>query len=184
MRWHWIDQITELKSGQRMAAIKNVTLSEDAINEHFSARIGPDGTREEAIPVMPGSLMIEGMAQTAGLLVGEMSRFQEKVVLAKVNRAVIERDVIAGQTIKYEAEIEHVDPIGVATRGKISALDHVTGTWFHVGEVELIFSHLDQNRAGERFGEDNFVFSDNFKYIMSTVPKPAAAHTDLDIAAR
>lgn len=171
MRWHWIDQIIELKSGKRLTAIKNVSLSEEILQEHFAARVGADGERQEAAPVMPGALLIEGMAQSAGLLVGEMTQFQEKVVLAKVTRALLNYEVPAGQTIRYEAEIEHVDPIGVSTKGIIRAMDHRTGEWYDVGEVDLIFSHLDKNRAGAGFGEHNFVFSDNFKYIMSTAPK-------------
>ncbi|MHC4652492.1 MAG: hotdog family protein, partial [Planctomycetota bacterium] len=61
----WIDRIVELDPGQRLVAIKNVSLAEEHLHDHFPAQ----GDRE-ALPVMPASLMIEGMAQTAGILVG------------------------------------------------------------------------------------------------------------------
>ena len=38
-------------------------------------------------PMMPECLMIEAMAQTGGILVGEMRKFQEKVILAKIKKA-------------------------------------------------------------------------------------------------
>ncbi len=56
--------------------MKNVSLAEDHLHDHFPAA-----------PLMPNGLMIEGLAQTGGLLVAEHSQFQERVVLAKVARA-------------------------------------------------------------------------------------------------
>ena len=60
MRWMWIDQIVEFQPSKRMTAVKNVSLSEEHLHDHIIA----------GSPVMPASLMIEGMAQTAGILVG------------------------------------------------------------------------------------------------------------------
>ena len=57
MRWYWIDRFIEFESGRRAKAIKNVTLAEDHLHDHFPG-----------FPVMPGTLMIEGMAQTAGAI--------------------------------------------------------------------------------------------------------------------
>ena len=54
MRWNWIDRILRHDPGERLDAIKVVSLSEDHLHEHFSDA-----------PCMPSSLMIEGMAQTA-----------------------------------------------------------------------------------------------------------------------
>jgi 3-hydroxyacyl-[acyl-carrier-protein] dehydratase len=39
-----------------------------------------------AFPIVPHSLIVEGMAQTAGILVGEARNFEEKVILAKIGR--------------------------------------------------------------------------------------------------
>ncbi len=65
MRWIWIDTFVEFVSGQRASAVKNVTLAEEYFQDHFPGD-----------PVMPPSLMIEGMAQTAGILVGEARGFK------------------------------------------------------------------------------------------------------------
>lgn len=160
MRWMWIDQIVEHVPGRRLCAVKNVSLSEEHMHDHVAGEAGP---------VMPASLMIEGMAQTAGILVGSINRFTEKVVLAKIASARFDKDVLPGHTIRYEAEVERIDPQGAATRGVVMRLSHVgehAGTWERIGEVELMFSHLDQNMAGLEFPEDNFVFSENFRMIL------------------
>ena len=69
MRWMWIDKIIDFEAGNRLSAVKNVSLSEEHLHDHFAA-----DERFEAQPIMPASLIIEGMAQTAGILVGAVSR--------------------------------------------------------------------------------------------------------------
>ena len=161
MRWMWIDAITEYEEGHRLAAVKNLSLSEELFHDHFD---GSDGL--PADPVMPGSLVVEGMAQTAGILVGSVNRFREKVVLAKVSSVDLEEEVVPGQCIRYEAVIERMDAAGASTHGVVSRLDHATGTWTQIGEIDLMFSHLDNNLSGREFPEHNFVFSDNFRQIL------------------
>ncbi len=161
MRWMWIDQITHFEANRRMVAVKNVSLAEEHLHQHFAAdATGP------ACPVMPMSLMVEGMAQTAGVLVGSVNRFKEKVILAKVTDARIDREVIPGQTIRYDAVIERMDQVGASTLGTIDVLDHRSGVWERIGEVSLMFSHIDSNRSGLQFPEHNFVFSDNFRLVL------------------
>src|SRR3954468_25013165 len=76
MRWIWIDKFIEFESGKQAKAIKNLTLAEEHLHDHFPG-----------FPVMPNSLIVEGLAQTGGLLVGEYNQFKEKVILAKVPTA-------------------------------------------------------------------------------------------------
>ena len=97
MRWMWIDKVISFEPRTRLVAIKNVSLAEEHLHQHFAA----EGALP-ACPVMPNSLILEGMAQTAGILVGSVHGFREKVVLAKVALAVIERDVCgAGAAIRW-----------------------------------------------------------------------------------
>ena len=161
MRWMWIDTIVTYEPDKRLVAIKNVSLAEEHLHEHF-----PATATLPAQPVMPASLMIEGMAQTAGILVGSLRRFKEKVVLAKIQRAEINADVIPGQCIRYDARIERIDPMGAGTSGTIERMDHRTGQWEKIGETEIMFSHVDQNMSGLAFPEHNFVFSDSFRYVL------------------
>lgn len=166
MRWMWIDQIVEFRAGAFMAAVKNVSLAEEHLHNHFATS---EGGGEGAMPVMPASLMIEGMAQTAGILVGSVNGFREKVILAKVVTARFDVDVFPGQTIRYEATLERMEAAGASTSGVVKRLAHVgpgAGRWETIGQVDLMFSHLDQNMAGQEFPEENFVFSENFRTIL------------------
>jgi 3-hydroxyacyl-[acyl-carrier-protein] dehydratase len=171
MRWMWIDQIVTYsppspEAQGKLIAVKNISLSEEHLHDHF-----PADAQHDAEPIMPASLMIEGMAQTAGILVGSVHGFREKVVLAKIVSARFERDVVAGETIRYEARLERIDALGASTTGTVQRMHHTgpaeeRGQWLTIGEVELLFSHLDQNMAGLEFPEENFVFSDNFRTIL------------------
>ncbi|MBU3728189.1 MAG: beta-hydroxyacyl-ACP dehydratase [Phycisphaerales bacterium] len=161
MRWMWIDTIVAYEPDRRLVAIKNVSLAEEHLHQHFAE--GPDGPAQ---PVMPGSLMMEGMAQTAGILVGSVRRFAEKVILAKIQKAQIDADVTPGQCIRYDASIERIDGMGASTVGTIERLDHRSGQWERIGSTEIMFSHVDQNMSGLAFPDHNFVFSDSFRNIL------------------
>jgi len=149
MRWIWIDKFVEFHSGERAVAIKNVTLAEEHLHDHFPG-----------FPVMPETLCIEAMAQTAGILVGEAKNFEEKVILAKIKKAAFFDYVKPGDTIKLEAKIESIADEAASTTGKISCDDKL------VAEIDLMFSHIDKTRAGKEFPEENFVFTDMFKSLM------------------
>lgn len=164
MRWMWIDRILSLEPGRKMVTVKNVSLAEEHLHDHFEA----DAARGlPATPIMPASLMIEGMAQTAGVLVGHAGGFKEKVVLAKVSRAEIDSDVTPGRTIRYTAEVERLDASGASTKGLIELLEPGTDAPARtIGRVDLLFSFLDQNMSGSEFPKHNFVFGDSFKTLL------------------
>jgi 3-hydroxyacyl-[acyl-carrier-protein] dehydratase len=153
MRWIWIDRFLTFESGKTARAVKNLSLAEDYFADHFPG-----------YPVMPGSLMIEGLAQTGGILVGEANDFREKVVLAKILEARFQRDVLAGETLIYDVELLHLRPEGAAIQGRI--LVEQNGAEVLVGEAQLFFAHLDQARSREIFGDHNFVFSGNLKQML------------------
>ena len=170
MRWMWIDRVVELVAGERLVAIKNVSLAEDHLHDHFAAARDETGAVvQPAMPVMPGSLIVEGMAQTAGILVGHAEGFAEKVILAKVTRARLDREAGPGMTLRYTAELVQQSPLGASTKGRVELLDHAEGTaaeWTEIGHIDLMFSHLDQNMAGAEFPEHNFVFSESFRTLL------------------
>jgi len=169
MRWMWIDRVVELVPRERLVAIKNVSLAEDHLHDHFAARAG-DGAAPEraAMPIMPASLIVEGMAQSAGILVGHAEGFKEKVVLAKVGLAELEREVLPGQTLRYTAVIKQMDRAGASTEGTVEVFDHAAAEkgWEKIGRIDLMFSHIDQNMAGLEFPEENFVFGESFKTLL------------------
>src|SRR5947209_20496724 len=114
MRWIWLDRFVEFKSGQSARSVKNLSLAEDYFTEHFPG-----------YPVMPASLILEGLAQTGGILVGEANDFREKVVLAKINWARFFREACAGEQLVYEVEMIHLRPEGAAVKGRALAGDEL-----------------------------------------------------------
>lgn len=170
MRWMWIDRIVELVPSQKMVAVKNVSLAEEHLHDHFAAdAAGP------ALPVMPACFILEGMAQTAGVLVGHTSSFREKVILAKIGKAELTRDAGPGMTLRYTATIQRMDEQGAATVGIVELFDHARADrgYQQIGVIEMMFSHLDNNMGGagatgDAFPAHNFVFGDSFKTLLRT----------------
>ncbi len=152
MRWIWIDRFLEFTSGKSARAVKNLSLAEEYFADHFPG-----------YPVMPGSLILEGLAQTGGILVGEVNDFREKVVLAKIPWARFHREVLAGEQLVYEVEILHLRPEGAAVQGRVLADGAV------VAEAEVFFAHLDQARSQQLFGDHNFVFGSELKHLLGLV---------------
>jgi 3-hydroxyacyl-[acyl-carrier-protein] dehydratase len=152
MRWMWIDRFVEFRRGKSAKAIKNLSLAEDHFAEHFPG-----------YPVMPGTLMVEGLAQTGGILVGEVDNFSQNVVLAKIPYAKFHRDVLAGEQLVYDVEILTHRPDYAAVQGRV-----LVGTEVVV-EAEIFFAHLDPARAKEMFGEHNFVFGGELKRVVGLV---------------
>lgn len=151
MRWIWIDKFVEFESGKRAVAVKNLTMAEEHLHDHFPG-----------YPVMPASLMIEGMAQTAGILVGEAKGFKEKVVLGKVRKASFDGIARPGSQLRYEATLEMLADEAAQTSGTI----YCDGR--ELGKVEILFSHIDQNMSGLKFPEENFVFNEDFTSLLTT----------------
>lgn len=171
MRWMWIDRVVELVPAKRLVAIKHVSMAEEHLHDHFAERRW-DGGRRHATPVMPMSLVIEGMAQTAGILVGHAEGFREKVILAKVSKAELARDARPGDTLRYTAEVLQMDRAGASTKGTVELIAPTPpgslSTPVVIGSIDLMFSHIDNNMAGQEFPEWNFVFSESFKTLLRT----------------
>lgn len=149
MRWIWIDGFVEFESGKRARSVKNLASAEDHFVQHFPG-----------YPVMPASLILEGLAQTGGILAGEAHDFKEKVVLGKINKAIFNREFTVGETLYYEVELVHIRPEGATAHGKV-LVDGICEA-----EAEIFFAHLDQSRTRQAFGDGNFVFTGEMKHLL------------------
>ena len=150
MRWIWIDAFVEFVSGKRASAVKNVTLAEEHLRDHFPG-----------YPVMPASLIIEGMAQTAGILVGEARGFAENVILAKIRTAEFDDYAVPGDQLRYDAVIESLDERAAATSGT------VLKNGKPIGRVDLIFSHVNRTDKSIDLPDHNFVFTGQFVNLLA-----------------
>jgi 3-hydroxyacyl-[acyl-carrier-protein] dehydratase len=77
MRFLLVDRITELTPGQSIAAVKNLSLAEEYLADHFPG-----------FPVMPGVLMLETLVQTGGWLIRATEQFASSTILLKEARAL------------------------------------------------------------------------------------------------
>ena len=159
MRWIWIDRFLKFERGKTARAIKNLSLAEDYFAHHLPG-----------YPIMPACFILEGLAQTGGILVGEANDFKEKVVLAKITSARFQREAVAGETLIYDVEMVTLRPEGASIVGKVFAQPAGTVSTDPVGppigEAEIFFAHLDQSRSQQLFGDHNFVFSGELKHLL------------------
>ncbi|MEX2171951.1 MAG: beta-hydroxyacyl-ACP dehydratase [Pirellulales bacterium] len=138
MRWFWIDRFTEYVSRSHATALKGITLCDNFMHDHW-----------DAYPVMPNTLIAEGMAQTGGLLVSELYEFKELVVLAKFSNLSFHGEARGGDQLVYRAKIDHVRDVG--------AMVSVTG---QIGErlqaeAEIFFARMQT--AGENQSLDAII---------------------------
>ncbi len=140
MRWYWIDRFIEFESGRSAKAVKNVSLAEEHVHDHFPY-----------YPMHPNSLVLEGLAQTGGLLVCEQTGFTQKVVLAKVPKARFHMQAVPGDRLVYSTTIEYVRSEGAM----ISGTSHC-GDDLHA-EVEIVFAHLNDPSLGSLFDPATFL---------------------------
>ncbi|MBI3038797.1 beta-hydroxyacyl-ACP dehydratase [bacterium] len=105
-----IDRITLWEPGVEAHALKNVSLSEDFFDDHFPRR-----------PIMPGVLILEGMAQLGGLLLEVSLKTKyggnAKALMTVVERVKFRRAVRPGETLNYKVKVLSLNEAG----GKISA---------------------------------------------------------------
>ncbi len=93
-----IDRVLELKRKERIVAIKNVTINEPFFVGHFPG-----------LPIMPGVLIVEAIAQAGGaLLLTEVEDRDEKVmVFTGIERAKFRRPVSPGDQLRLEVEVKN-----------------------------------------------------------------------------
>src|SRR6202140_4299859 len=96
-----IDRVVELERKKRIVAIKNVTINEPFFCGHFPG-----------LPIMPGVLIVEAMAQAGGaLLLTEVEdRTGKLIVFTGIDRARFRRPVVPGDQLRIEVEVKSWHP--------------------------------------------------------------------------
>ena len=128
-----VDRVIEYQPGERIVAIKNVTFNEPFFQGHFPG-----------VPIMPGVLIIESMAQAGGVLVFKTlpDRDRKLVFFMGINNARFRRPVRPGDQLRIEMDVVRVKKRFGKLRGK--AL--VDGKL--VSEAEILFSLVDRSDYG------------------------------------
>jgi len=121
-----VDRVLEMEEGKSIKAIKNVTMNEQFFQGHFPGH-----------PVMPGVLIIEGMAQALGVLV--MKPDENKVpYFMSIDKAKFRRPVTPGDQLVYEVEITRMKKSVMKANGKALVDGKV------VAQAELMFSVVEK----------------------------------------
>ena len=91
-----VDRVLEIEPKKRIVAIKNVTINEPYFAGHFPGR-----------PVVPGVLLVEGLAQAGGLLLFQDIPDREKKLLffMGIEEAKFRRPVVPGDRLRFEIDV-------------------------------------------------------------------------------
>jgi beta-hydroxyacyl-ACP dehydratase FabZ len=125
-----VDRIIEYDPGKRVVGIKNVTINEPFFNGHFPGA-----------PVMPGVLIVEAMAQTAGvmMLADIPDRESKLVFFTGIDGAKFRHPVVPGDQLRMELTVLRLRPRYIKLRGEA----YVNGKM--VAEAEISSSLVDRS---------------------------------------
>ncbi|OHB77147.1 MAG: hypothetical protein A2Z25_24125 [Planctomycetes bacterium RBG_16_55_9] len=99
MRFILIDKVVELEAGKQIKAIKNVSLSEEYLADHFPT-----------FPVLPGVFLLEGLIESASWLVRQTENFAHSMILLEEARNVKYKSFLApGAQIEYTVEAKLIE---------------------------------------------------------------------------
>jgi len=124
-----VDRILELEADKRIVGLKNVTVNEEFFQGHFPG-----------VPVMPGVLVVESMAQVAGVMIyRDLPERESKLVyFTGIEGAKFRRPVVPGDQLRLE--------VGLLNRrsnfGKVDARATVEGKL--VAQAVLMFAIIDR----------------------------------------
>ena len=144
----WVDRFLSLKKGASATAVKNVTLAEEYLHDY-----------SPHYPMMPAPLMIESMAQTAGVLAGYTDDWKHEVILAKIERATFGDPVLPGDQMLVEAELLEAREEG----SRLGCRCTVDGR--EVATATIMFVNLDRSKVGS-VPEGNFVFTEDLVQLL------------------
>jgi beta-hydroxyacyl-ACP dehydratase FabZ len=134
-----VDKIIDYEPGKRVTGIKNITLNEPYFAGHFPGA-----------PVMPGVLIVEAMAQTAGVLMlaSLPDRESKLVFFTGIDGAKFRRPVVPGDQLRMELTVLRLRPRYIKLRGEAYVDSHL------VAEA-LISSSLVERSVVERGDQIN-----------------------------
>jgi len=140
MKFVLIDRITELVPGQRIAAVKALSMAEEYLADHFPR-----------FPVMPGVLMLEAMVQASAWLVRETEGYAHSMILLSEARNVTYKSFVSpGRVFEVTAEVKELGPSAsrFAGAGRCGDVEMVRAQWslrhFNLADEDPSRAELDR----------------------------------------
>lgn len=96
MKFILLDKVTELVPGEKICAVKALSLAEEYLGDHFPT-----------FPVLPGVMMLEAMVQTAAMLVRVTNDFAQSMIV-----------LVEARNIKYKSFVKPGNIIEISLRAK------------------------------------------------------------------
>jgi 3-hydroxyacyl-[acyl-carrier-protein] dehydratase len=99
MRFILIDKVVSLEIGKQIKTVKNVSLAEEYLSDHFPT-----------FPVLPGVLLLEGLIESASWLVRQTENFAHSMILLEQARNVKYKSFLApGEWIEYTVDVKTIE---------------------------------------------------------------------------
>jgi 3-hydroxyacyl-[acyl-carrier-protein] dehydratase len=136
VRFVLIDRLLELHAGQRAVAVKAFSAEEELFRDHFPG-----------LPVVPGVLITEAMAQTGGWLLAATLGFSRWPLLTMIDRAAFRRLVRPGEVIRLEAVLRGAREQDYELTAEASVGDE------RVAQGRFLFHAFDFQLAGDEARE-------------------------------
>lgn len=156
MRWDLVDTFEVLKKGRCSKAWKAFDGTEDFFQDHFPGK-----------PIVPGTLMIEMIAQAGGVLYGLGLDFKKEVILAKIASAAFSKEVAPPCRFSIEAGLDEEREEGAWISGTVK----LNGELVAAAKILLVtMDYLEEGRG------ESIVFNDGFlkHYDIYNVAKASA----------
>ncbi|MFO1020447.1 MAG: 3-hydroxyacyl-ACP dehydratase FabZ family protein [Planctomycetales bacterium] len=140
MRFTLVDKILQIEAGKSITAIKNLSLAEEYLADHFPG-----------FPVMPGVLMVESLVQASAWLLRYTDDFKYSTVMLKEARAVKFNNFVSpGQTMTVQVELKKIDERTATLQGSGAVGENSTVSAKLIMErFNLGATHTDLQRVDE-----------------------------------
>jgi len=157
MRFTLVDRITELEPGKRIEAVKNLTMAEEYLAEHFPG-----------FPVLPGVLMLEAVTQAGSWLIRATEGFKHSVILLKEAKAVkYGHFVTPGKQLRLTCEwiSENGPLVTMKARGDLSGASSVS--------CRVVLERFNLSERHEGYADQDRRLKERHKQMFERLTHPA-----------